>query len=110
MVRGQEGSAMNTAERIKLVKAMEYIARNINDEEIFESWLMCGVADGDLEYGDLDVNPEDPDAMEYYIRDGEFADIMALFLRMMARANKSGGLYCDSVVSSGAKYPEGVNA
>ena len=44
---------MNKAERIKMVKAMEYIARNLNNEHIFYRWLMTGVADGDIAYGDL---------------------------------------------------------
>ena len=28
---------------MKMVKAMEYIARQLNDEEILESWLAAGV-------------------------------------------------------------------
>ena len=94
---------MRNIERIKLVRAMEYIALQINDEEVFEDWLVCGVADGDIEYGDLNVNVED---LSYYIEDEDFADLMALFLRLMSLANRSGGLYCDGVVSSGAVYDE----
>ena len=86
-------------ERVKLVKAMEYIARQINDEMVFEGWLVEGVADGDVEYGDLDVNPTDLEDFEYYIGDNNFADLMDTFLWVMARAKKSGGLYCDGVVS-----------
>ena len=40
-------------ERVKMVKAMEFICRQINDEDVFMGWLMNGVADGDIEYGDL---------------------------------------------------------
>lgn len=90
---------MNKIERIKMVKAMEFIARNLNDEEIFESWLVSGVADGDIEYGDLNAGKNDFDDMEYYVRDENFADLMSLFLRMMKRADKSGGIYCDGIVS-----------
>ena len=36
------------AERIKAVKAMEFLARQINNENIFESWLTMGPADGDI--------------------------------------------------------------
>ena len=39
---------MNKTERVKFVKAMEYICRSINDETIFDAWLMNGVADGDI--------------------------------------------------------------
>ena len=90
---------MNKTERIKMIKAMEYIARNLHDEEIFESWLSVGVADGDIEYGNLEITPDDLENLEYYTEDGNFKDLMWLFLRMMKRANESGGLYCDGVVS-----------
>lgn len=89
---------MNKAERIKMVKAMEFIARQINDEEVFYTWLMGGVADGDIEYGDLDGADLDG-VCEWYIRDGAFAELMQCFLRHMTYARKSGGLYCDGVVS-----------
>ena len=39
---------MNRLERAKMVKAMEFIARQINDENVFEGWLMEGVADEDI--------------------------------------------------------------
>lgn len=82
-------------ERIKMVRAMEFIARQINDETIFESWLMCGVADGDIDGSETDED------LECYVDDDkEFADLMGLFLRLMKRAGKSGGLYCDNVVDS----------
>lgn len=90
---------MNRAERIKMVKAMEYIARQINDEVVFEGWLMNGVADGDIEYGDLTFNPSKMDEADFYISDSVFADLMTCFLRRMERAAKSGGLHCDGVVS-----------
>lgn len=87
----------NMEERIKMVKAMEYIARQINDENIFGSWLTVGVADGDIEYGDL---TNDPGEAEFYAGDNDtFAELMGTFLKCMARAKKSGGLYCNSVVS-----------
>lgn len=88
---------MNIPERTKMVKAMEFIARQINDEEVFEGWLINGVADGDIEYGDLTVG-EDED-LSYYLDDDNFAYLMACFLRRMAAARKSGGLYCDKVLS-----------
>lgn len=92
---------MNAVERIKMVKAMEFVARQINDEEVFEGWLLNGVADGDIEYGSLEVEPDDEENLEYYIRDDDFAELMACFLRRMAGAKKSGGLYCDGVVDAG---------
>jgi hypothetical protein len=90
---------MNKIERIKMVKAMEFLTRQINDEEVFEGWLMEGVADGDIEYGNLTVETEDLENLEYYLDDKSFAELMDTFLWCMARAKKSGGLYCDDVVS-----------
>lgn len=85
------------AERIKAVKAMEFLARQINNENIFESWLTMGPADGDIKYGDLEVKPEDAEDLEYYIEDNEFRDLMKTFLNLMTRAKKDGGLYCGNV-------------
>ena len=93
---------MNVIERIKMVKAMEFIARQINDEEVFEGWLISGVADGDIEYSDLTVKAGDKDEFGTYIDDEDFADLMQTFLRVMREAYKSGGMYCDGVVSKEA--------
>lgn len=84
---------MKTRLRTEVVRAMETLARSVNDEEVFEEWLMCGVADGDI-----DATTEDEE-LEYYIEDDNFAELMGTFLRVMARAKKSGGLYVDGVVS-----------
>ena len=89
---------MNTTERIKMVKAMEFIARQINDEGVFEGWLIGGVADGDIKYGDLEVRDEDREELEVYIEDESFADLMHTFLHVMKKAERSGGLCCDNVV------------
>lgn len=90
---------MNTIERIKMVKAMEFIARQINDELVFDHWLTGGVADGDIEYGDLTVRNDDAELLDYYLEDENFKDLMQLFLRLMASAKKNGGLYADGVVA-----------
>ena len=79
--------------RIDMVRAMETLARSVNDEMVFEGWLMCGVADGDIDATTTD------EELEYYIEDETFAELMGTFLRVMARAKKSGGLYVDGVVS-----------
>lgn len=94
---------MDKIERIKMVKAMEYVARQINDEEVLEDWFVNGVADGDIEYGDLGVSMDDLDdnywnGIEYYTDDVHFADLMYTFLRVMSKARKSGGLYCDKII------------
>lgn len=96
--------AIDKVERIKMVKAMEFICRNLNDERLIESWLVDGVADGDIEYGDLGVRFEDSDQLYTYIDDdANFADLMDTFLFCL-RYNKDrkGVLYCDGVVSKDA--------
>lgn len=82
-------------ERAKMVVCMEYIARQINDEDVFDGWLMGGVADGDIPYGDLDYGKID----EWYTSDENFKYLMSCFLRRMVGAYRSGGLYCGGVVS-----------
>ena len=91
--------SLMVSEKVKAVKAMEYLARQINDEEIFEEWLLDGVADGDIDYGDLDVKDEDPEALDYYLEEDNFRDVLRVFLRVMSRARKSGGLWCGGVGS-----------
>ena len=88
---------MNKNERIKMIKAMEYIARQINDEDVFAGWLVSGVADGDIDYAD--ISEDDDGTVSYYADDERFADLMQTFLLCMKEAYKDGGLYCDNVVS-----------
>ena len=95
--------AMNAMERVKMVKAMEYITRQLNDENIFYSWLAVGVGDGDIEYGDLEATPESAEELDYYIEDATFADLMHTFLTLMSRAKRSGGLYCDGIIDKEAE-------
>lgn len=85
---------MNKNERIKVVKAMETLARSINDERVFSTWLLLGVADGDI-----DENTPDEELDFYVEEDVQFADLMNTFLKCMSNAYKNGGLYVDNVVS-----------
>ena len=84
-------------ERRKAIVCMEYLCRQINDEDVFDTWLMCGVPDGDIEYGNLDVSAVYEE--DYMISDEGFKDIMSTFLICMKNAYNSGGLYCDGIVS-----------
>ncbi len=95
---------MNKVERIKAVKAMEFLARCCNNENHMMTWLTDGVADGDIDIGDLEVHPEDAENLEYYIDDDEkFADLMDTFLYCMKKARRNGGLYIDEVVSKASE-------
>ena len=84
---------MNKTERIAVIRAMELLARQVNDEMVFDEWLTYGVADGDI-----DENTTDEE-LEYYTDDETFAELMGTFTNIMRRAHKNGGLYCDRVVS-----------
>ena len=85
----------NMMERAEVVKAMETMVRCINNENIFDSWLAVGVADGDIK---KDTTLQD--IIDYgYCEDAEFHDLMTLFLKLMYRAGKNGGLYTDGIVS-----------
>lgn len=83
-------------ERVALVRAMETVCRNLNDECILVSWLTCGVADEDITSITTDEEIRD----EYCEDDETFIDLMDTFLRCMLRANKSGGLFCGDVTST----------
>lgn len=92
-----EENKMNLKERAEIVRAMEVLARSVNNEDFFDSWLVCGVADGD-------INPRTTDEdLECYCDDDSLSDLMTLFLKIMNRAWKDGGLYCDGVTSKDAK-------
>lgn len=89
---------MKKADRIKMVKAMEYIARQIKDSTMFESWAVCGVEYGDIEYGD--VSDTETKYIGQYIDDERFSELMACFLERMQKAKQYGGLCCDGVTSA----------
>ena len=69
-------------DRVKMVKAMEYIARQVNDERVFDYWLSLGVADGDIEYGDLSAyeNLENDDAVFQFFAHCQHSSISFSFI------------------------------
>ena len=84
----------NDLRRAEVVRAMETMVRTINDEDIFESWLVVGVADGDIK-----KNTTLEEIIEMgYTDDKEFKDLLTLFLRLMYKAGVD-GLYCDGILS-----------
>ena len=88
--------------RIDMLKSMNTIARSINNESLIHIWLTYGVEDGDL---------TDEQLFNDYGDDKTFADIMALFCRLMRYVNTddnveetdrnkgNGLLFCDWVES-----------
>ena len=81
----------NTARRVELVKALDTVARCINDEDILVGgWFAGGVPDGLVREGDASI--------EGFTSDEDLKDFMDCFMRCMVRASKSGGLcYIDGV-------------
>lgn len=90
---------MNHYDRIMMVKAMEFIARQVNCDDVFDRWLTYGVGDGDILYGDFDGGLDQVEELKYYIEDDEFSELMRVFLSIMKDAFRVGGLVCDGVVS-----------
>jgi len=98
-------------ERMKMVKAMEFIARQVNNEGIFDAWLMDGVPDGSIEYGDLDVKDIDSyycggDGWNQDEADKHFSELMDSFMWVMKEAWKDGGLYCSDVCGGEKPHKE----
>lgn len=67
-------------DRANRVIEMDNLARELlDDEELWEAWIMYGVADGDIDehttWGDVD---------EYYISDENYEELCSLFKRLMA--------------------------
>lgn len=79
---------MNVQERVKMVRAMDLIARSLNDEMLLMRWFSGGVADGDYKLSDEDL--------ECYVTDDEdFEQLMTLFRKLVSHSD----LYFDGVCS-----------
>ena len=86
-----------TKAQAKMIIEMDNIARCVNDENIFGSWLMGGVPDGDIPYKDT-ISMEDLDEVAETYDECEFKMFVGCFLRLMKSAGKD-GLYVDGVVA-----------
>lgn len=96
MVETQEEHRVRIKDRVELVRAMETVCRNLNDERVFMHWITMGVADED-------ITPDTTDefiAEQYCEDEGNFAELMDCFLECMQEAFKSGGLYCGRIKSN----------
>lgn len=78
----------NLKARAEMVKSMDMIARSIDDERYVNTWLMCGVADEDIK---SDTTLEDIIDLGY-CDDNTYSELKGLFLKLMVRAEKYGGL------------------
>lgn len=87
-----------TKAQAKMIIEMDNIARCINDEDIFfDSWLTCGVPDGDIPYRDT-ISLEDIEEVAEMYDENNFKMFVGCFLRCMKSAGKY-GLYVDGVVA-----------
>ena len=82
---------MNKNTRKDAILAMERIVRCINNEEILELWLMCGIPDGDIK------NYTRDEVDDYFTEYENLKNLITLFLKLMTRANKNGSLNIDGV-------------
>ena len=86
-----------TKEQAKMIIEMDNIARCINDENIYYSWLRGGVPDGDIPYKDT-ISMEDINEVAEMYDEYDFKVFVGCFLRCMKSAGKD-GLYVDGVVA-----------
>ena len=80
--------------RKSLVLSMDRIIRSINCEIYIEQWLMSGVPDGEF-YNDSTIDDVD----DFYIQDDEFKVLMDVFSKLVDKAIRNGGFYCDGITS-----------
>ena len=74
-------------ERKKMILAMEYIARHVNDEELFwDLWGTYGIPDGEITYGCFDES----EVSDYWTEDENYNDIVEVFMSLMELAVKDG--------------------
>ena len=83
----------NENECYAMIRAMDMLARQTNNETALETWFQQGISDGD-------IDTETPDEMlNDYISDEKFADVLDTFLCVMSESYKQGGLSVDGVNS-----------
>lgn len=81
---------------VQAIRAMDFLARCVNNEEDLTGWLMCGVPDGDIT-----ESTTDEEILEMYDAD-DMVSFIGCFLRTMRRAakdNEEHGLYIAGIVA-----------
>lgn len=85
--------------RAEAIRAMDFLARSINDEPIcINYWLCDGVADGDVNGSETD------EELDFYTEEDNFVEIAMLFVRCMNMARKD-GIYIDNVTFWDENHP-----
>ena len=85
------------SKRMDMVRAMEYIARQVSNDEVLDLWVNLGVVGNDIPYSVLTDGSEE--WLEKYITDEGLSNLMRVFLRVMAMAYAEDGLWCAGVSS-----------
>ena len=85
---------MNKKERCAVVRAMDLIARTVNDDHVFMEWRAEGVDDGEIT-----PTTTDDDLNCYIKNDDEFGGLLYTFLHLMHTAFEKDGLIVDGVKS-----------
>lgn len=85
--------------RAEAIRAMDFLARSINDEPIcINYWLSDGVADGDVNGAETDED------LDFYTEEDNFIEIAMLFVRCMNMARKD-GLCIDNILFWDENHP-----
>ena len=88
-------SKINIEDRRKMILCMEFIMRNLNDEELFYRWILAGIPDDEFKFGEF--NPEVVD--DYYIDPENFKDFVRIFLDILKSTEEGNAIYCGAVLS-----------
>lgn len=89
----------NKKERIQAIRAMDFLARSINNENILEAWLANGIPDGEI------TDDTKDEELEWLIDDESLDEITEKFCACMARAKFNGGLFIDGVTVGESRRP-----
>lgn len=85
--------------RADAIRAMDFLARSINDEPICVNyWLSDGVADGDVDGTETDED------LDYYTEEDNFVEMTILFVKCMNAARRD-GIYVDNVTFWDENHP-----
>ena len=84
---------MNKQERLQAIRAMDTIAKMLNDENEYIWWANMGIPDGEI-----DETTKDKE-IEWLCDDDIFPDLLFNFCRIfgMKKEKATGFLYCDNV-------------
>lgn len=82
--------------RIRVLRAMDTIAKCLNNENSYAWWAYVGIPDGAV-----NETTKDED-LEWLCDDDTFSELLLNFCRLfgMSKTMASGFLYCDGVVSA----------